>query len=128
METYKPNINTYKIFITIDINTIINRLIDKYDNIEIKYNCRNDDCVIVIHNLNIKLAYCLYTKCISIISIIGVNTILTINSILEGILYVNGKKYNHNFDRFCEELLIMVDGNIMVRKLIEKYKESIINV
>ncbi|HOO68374.1 MAG TPA: hypothetical protein PLC53_03305 [Bacilli bacterium] len=128
METHKPNINTYKIFITIDFNTLISRLMDKYDNIEIKYNYRNGDCIIIIHNLGIKLVYYFYSKSFTIVSTIGVNTILEINSILEGILYVNGKKYNHNFDRFCEELLIIVDGNIMVRKLIEKYKESIINV
>ena len=128
METCKPNINTYKIFITINLDTVISRLMYKYDNIEIKYNDRNGDCVIIIHNLHIKLVYCLYTKSITIISNIELNTILTINSILEGTLYVNFKKYNDNFDRFCEELLVMVDGNIMVRKLIEKYKDRIINI
>ena len=127
METHKPIINTYKIFIIIDLHTIISRLLNKYDNIEIKYDNRNGDCII-IHNLNIKLAYCLYTKSITIISTVELNTILTINSILEGTLYVNGKKYNHNFDKFCEELLVVVDGNIMVRKLIEKYKDRIINI
>ena len=128
METCKPNINTYKIFITIDLDTVISRLMYKYDNVEIKYNDRNGDCVIIIHNLHIKLAYCLYTKSITIISNIELNTILTINSILEGTLYVNFKKYNDNFDKFCEELLVIVDGNIMVRKLIEKYKDRIINI
>ena len=128
METRKPIINTYKIFIAIDLDTVISRLMYKYDNIEIKHNDRNGDCVIIIHNLHIKLVYCFIFKSITIVSIIELNTILTINSILEGTLYVNGKKYNHNFDRFCEELLIMVDGNIMVRKLIEKYKERIINM
>lgn len=142
METYKPNINTYKIFITIDLNTVISRLKNKYnnveikynyieikcDNLEIKYNDRSGDCIIIIHDLGIKLVYCFYSKSITIVSIIELNTILTINSILEGTLYVNGKKYNHNFDRFCEELLVIVDGNIMVRKLIEKYKERIINI
>ena len=128
METCKPNINTYKIFITIDLDTVISRLMYEYVNIEIKYNDRSGDCIIIIHNLNIKLAYCLYTKSITILSTIRVNPILTINSILEGTLYVNGKKYNHNFDRFCEELLVIVDGNIMVRKLIEKYKDRIINI
>ena len=119
---------TYKIFITIDLEAVINRLMYKYDNIEIKYNDRSGDCIIIIHNLDIKLAYCLYTKSITIISTVELNTILTINSILEGTLYVNGKKYNHNFDNFCEELLVVVDGNIMVRKLIEKYKDRIINI
>jgi len=119
---------TYKIFITIDLNTVISRLMNKYDNIEIKYNNKNGDCIIIIHNLGIRLIYSFYTKSITIFSNIELNVILTINSILEGTLYVNGKKYNHNFDRFCEELLVMVDGNIMVRKLIEKYKERIINI
>lgn len=128
METRKSIINTYKIFITINLDTVISRLIYKYDNIEIKYNDRNGDCVIIIHNLHIKLVYHFYSKSITIVSIIELNNILTINSIIEGTLYVNNKKYNHNFDRFCEELLVMVDGNIMVRKLIEKYKESIINI
>lgn len=128
METRKPIINNYKIFITIDLNTVISKLMNKYDNIEIKYNNKNGDCVIIIHNLGIKLVYCFVFRSITILSNIELNTILTINSILEGTLYVNGKKYNHNFDRFCEELLIMVDGNIMVRKLIEKYKERIINI
>lgn len=127
METRKSIINTYKIFITIDLSTVISRLLDKY-NIEVNYNCRTDDCIITIHNLNIKLVYYFYPESITILSSIKLDTILTINSILEGRLYVNGKKYNHNFDRFCEELLIMVDGNIMVRKLIEKYKERIINI
>lgn len=128
METRKSIINTYKIFISIDLHTVISRLMDKYDNIEIKYNNRNGDCIIIIHNLGIKLVYYFYSKSFTIVSIIELNTILTINSILEGTLYVNNKKYNHSFDRFCEELLIMVDGNIMVRKLIEKYKERIINI
>ena len=128
METCKPNINIYKIFITIDLDTVISRLMYEYVNIEIKYNDRSGDCIIIIHNLNIKLAYCLCTESITIISTIELNTILTINSIIEGTLYVNSKKYNHNFDRFCEELLVIVDGNIMVRKLIEKYKERIINI
>ena len=127
---------TYKIFITIDLDTVISRLMYNYDNIEIKYNDRSGDCIIIIHNLNIKsayyldikLAYCLYTKSITIISTVELNTILTINSILEGTLYVNYKRYNHNFDNFCKELLVIVDGNIMVRKLIEKYRERIINV
>ena len=128
METHKPNINTYKIFITIDLDTVISRLMYKYNNVEINYNDWSGDCVIIIHDLGIKLAYCLYTKSITIISTVELNTILTINSILEGTLYVNGKKYNHNFDNFCEELLVIVDGNVMVRKLIEKYKERIINI
>lgn len=128
METYKPNINTYKIFISIDINTVISRLMNKYGHVEVKYNYKNGDCIIIIHNLSLKFVYSFYTKSITIISNIELNNILTINSILEGTLYVNYKKYNHNFDKFCEELLIMVDGNIMVRKLIEKYKERIINI
>ena len=136
METHKPNINTYKIFISIDLDTVISRLMYKYNDVEINYNDKSGDCVIIIHKLNIKsayyldikLAYCLYTKSITIISTVELNTILTINSILEGTLYVNYKRYNHNFDRFCEELLVMVDGNIMVRKLIEKYKDRIINI
>ena len=119
---------TYKIFITIDLNTVISRLMNKYGHVEVKYNYRNGDCIIIIHNLNIRLIYCAYSKSIIIFSNIELDTILTINSTLEGILYVNGKKYNHNFDRFCEELLVMVDGNIMVRKLIEKYKDRIINI
>ena len=128
METYKPIINTYKIFIIIDLHTIISRLLNKYDNIEIKCNHKNGDYVIIIHNLNIKLVYHLYNNSIIILSTIEVSAILVINSILEGTLYVNGKRYNHNFDRFCEELLVVVDGNIMVRKLIEKYKDRIINI
>ena len=119
---------TYKIFITIDLNTVISRLMNKYGHVEVKYNNKNGDCIIIIHNLNIRLIYSFYTKSIIIFSNIELNAILTINSIIEGILYVNGKKYNHNFDRFCEELLVMVDGNIMVRKLIEKYKDRIINI
>ena len=127
METYKPIMNTYKIFTSIDLHTVISRLRDKFDNIEIKYDNRNGDCII-IHNLNIKLVYYFYSKSIIILSNIEFNTILTISSILEGGLYINGKRYNHNFDRFCEELLVIVDGNIMVRKLIEKYKDRIINI
>ena len=50
METCKPIMNTYKIFITIWLNTAITRLLNKYDNIEIKYNCKNGDCVIIIYN------------------------------------------------------------------------------
>lgn len=128
METRKSIINTYKIFITIDLDTVISRLMYKYDNIEIKYNNGNGDCVIIIHNLHIKLVYCFIFKSITIFSNIELNNILTINSILEGTLYVNGKKYNHNFDKFCEELLIIINNSIMVKKLIEKYKDSIINV
>ena len=42
METHKPNINTYKIFISIDLDTVISRLMYKYNDVEINYNdCRD---------------------------------------------------------------------------------------
>jgi hypothetical protein len=54
--------------------------------------------------------------------------IKVITKIINGVLYINDKKYNDSFNEFCDKLLTIVDGNIIVRKLIDEYKNKIINI
>mgnify|MGYP003605864232 CR=1 FL=1 len=54
--------------------------------------------------------------------------IKVITKIINGVLYINDEKYNDSFNEFCDKLLNIVDGNIIVRKLIDEYKNKIINI